>query len=115
MELYRKRLSSLREDLRNKLDRHRKKLALLTNRSGGEHVYSDHMAEMASLGAEREREVLLMERTWRTLMEVEEALQRIKKGTFGICVVCGKEIEKERLELLPFAKTCARCSEITIR
>lgn len=111
IESYRIRLLNLRKDLQEKLKKHRKKLSLLTNRNVGELVYSDHMAEMASLGAEREREVILMERTWRTLMEVEEALGRIEKGTFGVCVVCGKKIEKERLDLIPFAKTCAKCSE----
>ncbi len=38
--------------------------------------------------------------------EVKEALSRIENGTYGVCSVCGGEIEKERLEANPAAKTC---------
>ncbi len=38
--------------------------------------------------------------------EVTSALENIDKGTYGICNVCGKEIEIERLEANPSAKTC---------
>ncbi len=38
--------------------------------------------------------------------EVTSALERIEKGTYGICSVCGQEIEKERLEANPGANTC---------
>jgi RNA polymerase-binding transcription factor DksA len=40
------------------------------------------------------------------LNEVREALERIDKGTFGICTVGGEAIEKERLEAIPSARTC---------
>jgi RNA polymerase-binding protein DksA len=38
------------------------------------------------------------------LMEVKAALERIEKGTYGICEVCGKPIEIERLEANPSAR-----------
>ena len=37
---------------------------------------------------------------------VENALQAIKDGTYGICEVCGKEIQVERLEAIPYATVC---------
>jgi RNA polymerase-binding transcription factor DksA len=40
------------------------------------------------------------------LMEVDIALEKIKKGNFGICEICGKEIESDRLEANPAARTC---------
>ena len=40
------------------------------------------------------------------LTEVRAALDRIEKGTYGICEVSGKSIEKERLEAYPAARTC---------
>ncbi|MGC9031678.1 MAG: TraR/DksA family transcriptional regulator [Minisyncoccia bacterium] len=43
------------------------------------------------------------------LEEINSALNKIKKGTYGICEVCKKEIEKERLEAFPQAKTCSKC------
>ncbi len=38
------------------------------------------------------------------LKDIDEALDRIKKGTFGICLKTGKEIKEERLRVLPSAK-----------
>jgi RNA polymerase-binding transcription factor DksA len=38
--------------------------------------------------------------------EVKAALERIKKGTYGICEVSGKPIEKKRLDANPAARTC---------
>lgn len=39
------------------------------------------------------------------LTDVKDALERIKNGTYGNCEVCGKSIEKERLEANPAART----------
>jgi RNA polymerase-binding transcription factor DksA len=47
------------------------------------------------------------------LKDVNEALKRIEKGTYGKCVNCGCEcdIPEERLIALPEAKTCIKCDE----
>jgi RNA polymerase-binding transcription factor DksA len=37
---------------------------------------------------------------------LKDALKRIEENTYGVCVVCGKEIEVERLEANPTATTC---------
>ncbi len=42
------------------------------------------------------------------LEEIRRALQRIKDGTFGVCQVCGSEIEEERLEAIPYADKCKK-------
>lgn len=44
------------------------------------------------------------------LAEVNAALERIEKGTFGACEVCGKAIEKERLEANPAARSSIKHS-----
>jgi len=38
-------------------------------------------------------------------------LERIKEGTYGICVRCGKEISEERLEAIPTASLCLSCQQ----
>jgi len=38
--------------------------------------------------------------------EIKEALRRMEGGTYGICEVCSKPIEEERLEANPAARTC---------
>lgn len=40
------------------------------------------------------------------LADVEKALEHIEAGTYGRCEVCDKEIEEERLEANPAARTC---------
>lgn len=40
---------------------------------------------------------------------VDEALERIDSGGYGICLVCGSEIGDERLEALPATALCRRC------
>ncbi len=43
------------------------------------------------------------------LHEVDEALDRIKSGTYGICEECGGAISLKRLEVRPVAKYCVPC------
>lgn len=45
------------------------------------------------------------------LKNVNEALEKIKKGSYGICENCNKEMPKERLEVNPSAKKCLDCIE----
>jgi|YNPMSStandDraft_2_1061718.scaffolds.fasta_scaffold00030_13 RNA polymerase-binding protein DksA len=44
----------------------------------------------------------------RTLEDVLRALQRIENGMYGKCVVCGEEIDEERLEAIPYAEKCRK-------
>lgn len=49
------------------------------------------------------------------LQQVENALQRINQNKYGICVLCGKEIPQDRLEILPSALMCMPCQSDTER
>jgi DnaK suppressor protein len=46
-----------------------------------------------------------------TLVEIDDALNRIDAGAYGACMECGEEIPEKRLELLPFAQFCVNCKE----
>lgn len=41
--------------------------------------------------------------------QINEALDAISKGTYGVCDSCGELITKARLAVLPFARTCIKC------
>ena len=43
-----------------------------------------------------------------TLTDVREALQRIENGTYGKCISCGRPIEPERLEAVPWTPFCRK-------
>src|SRR5437773_9838177 len=47
----------------------------------------------------------------RMLAQVNEALERIKASTFGLCVACQEEVQPKRLEAVPWARHCIECQE----
>ncbi len=46
-----------------------------------------------------------------TLRDIENTLERIKKGTYGICKYCQKPIKKERLKIRPISSACIECKK----
>ena len=48
----------------------------------------------------------LREKEQQTLMEIDEALNRIEEGTYGDCEDCGEAIGARRLEIFPTARLC---------
>ncbi|MCC7409595.1 MAG: TraR/DksA family transcriptional regulator [Phycisphaeraceae bacterium] len=65
-----------------------------------------HMADVGSDHYQQEFTLGLMESERRTLREIEDALMRLSKGYFGVCVDTGLPIGKARLEVKPWAKYC---------
>jgi DnaK suppressor protein len=47
----------------------------------------------------------------RVLQLVNEALERMKEGTYGQCVECQEEVQQKRLEAVPWARHCIECQE----
>jgi DnaK suppressor protein len=66
--------------------------------------------EEATETADLENRIALEKRTKDQLAEVERALEKFEKGTYGICENCGKQINPERLEALPQALYCMECN-----
>ncbi|HEY6191309.1 MAG TPA: TraR/DksA C4-type zinc finger protein [Bacteroidota bacterium] len=71
-------------------------------------TYSTHM-EQGTDAMEREKTFLFASREGKFLNHLEDALSRIERGEYGPCTVCGKLIEKERLEAVPHAQQCLQC------
>lgn len=69
--------------------------------SGDHSAYSFHMADQGTDAMEREKAFLFASRDEKYIRQIDEALGRIKDGTYGICRVTGKEIGRERLEAVP--------------
>jgi DnaK suppressor protein len=98
-----KQLASQRNELRMRIDRHRMDAAIDRE--------LDDEAAAAVENASKDLLAVTIERERRTLIEVESALIRMKKGEYGICDHCGTEIPKARLEALPWARLCVHCAE----
>jgi RNA polymerase-binding transcription factor len=60
---------------------------------------------------ERDREIshLLTDRDRTKLLSIDQALERIEQGTYGICESCEGEITAERLKAMPFTRLCVQC------
>jgi RNA polymerase-binding protein DksA len=69
-----------------------------------------HLADLGSDTYERELSLSLLQNEEQTLEEVAAALQRIEQGSYGRCENCGKEIGRERLKAVPFARLCIDCA-----
>jgi DnaK suppressor protein len=67
-------------------------------------------AEGGSLAFEMEKELSLWQNTKDILTNVEEAIERIDEGKYGLCDECGAAIPVARLDALPYTKLCVSCA-----
>jgi DnaK suppressor protein len=71
--------------------------------------------DLASDERDREINFILNDREREKLLAIEEALQRIKDNTYGVCECgcenCEGEIQLGRLKILPFTRLCIKCQE----
>lgn len=65
--------------------------------------------DIASEERDRDINMILSDRDRRKLQSVDEALTRIKAGSYGICEECELDIAEERLKALPFTRLCVIC------
>jgi len=72
-------------------------------------TYAYHMADVGTDSQEREKSFLWYTRENNFIRFLDEALDRIKKGTYGFCIECGDPIMDERLEEVPHTQHCVRC------
>ena len=73
--------------------------------------YSNHMADDATEAFEQAKGVALRQHMEDKLLQVSDALERVKRGTYGVCQSCGQPIGAERLEVLPHASLCVDCQQ----
>lgn len=66
--------------------------------------YSLHMADSGTDNFDRDFALSLLSSDQDAVYEIEEALRRIEKGTFGVCELTGEQIPKARLEAIPWAR-----------
>ena len=70
----------------------------------------EHDPEGATVGFERAQLSSMVERARTQLAEINEALERLRRGSYGACEVCGKNIPGERLGAQPATRTCVECA-----
>ena len=65
-----------------------------------------HQGDLGTETFEREKDFSLLEQLEAEIGDLDAALRKIDEGTYGICEVCGTEIDPERLEAMPGTRTC---------
>jgi RNA polymerase-binding transcription factor DksA len=65
-----------------------------------------HPGDLGTETFELEKNVSLLEQVESELLEIEAALERLERGTYGTCQACGRPIPAERLEALPATRFC---------
>jgi len=105
LEYYKKKLQTRREELLRIIAR--------TEQEGRE-ADEDPTVDLADKAANSYTKEFLFGQTHndRSLLAlVDDALARIKKGTFGECVSCNEELQQKRLEAVPWTRYCITCQE----
>ena len=65
--------------------------------------------DLASEEREREINFILTDRDRGKLQAIEDALDRIEEGSYGVCESCESEIAEGRLQAMPFTRLCVQC------
>jgi RNA polymerase-binding transcription factor DksA len=65
-----------------------------------------HLADLGSEVYQEDLALSLLEQTDQRLEQIETALACIDNGTYGTCETCRREIPRERLEAVPYARLC---------
>ena len=103
-ESFRKRLEEERENLITQLER----LGVTEQDNPG---YSTHIADDATEVLENTKNHALRQNLQRLLGQVNDALVKFDKGTYGLCGDCGGKIDRARLKALPYATLCIQCQQ----
>ena len=70
----------------------------------------NHMAELGSDNFDQELTLSLMGSEKNALDQIGAAITRIEDGSYGRCEACGVRIPRSRLDALPYAARCVRCT-----
>ncbi|MEC8814880.1 MAG: DNA-binding protein [Actinomycetota bacterium] len=77
--------------------------SLLEDRDPGDVQFDDESGEGDTLAVERDLDLALSAQARDAVEEIDEALDRIRRRVYGVCVKSGKNIPKERLKAIPWA------------
>jgi RNA polymerase-binding protein DksA len=109
-------LAEVRADLVREIAERRadydRAMAELTHlqQSGGDGA-GDDQADAGSKTFEREQELSIANNRRDLLMQMERAMERLDKGTYGRCESCQQPIPKPRLQAFPSATLCVKCKQ----
>jgi DnaK suppressor protein len=93
-------LLARKKDINSNIEHLNDILSTPEHEQNGGHNYGD-FADKGTDAMEREKNFLFLSRDKKFLVQIENALQRIDNGTYGVCVETGQQIPRARLEAVP--------------
>ena len=105
--VYYERLMQAREAVMGQMQSHAE--SALNCSEAEKRGVTTHMADVCSDNSRHEMELRLMTEEGNVLELIENAIQRLVDGKYGICQDCGERISEARLEARPYAVYCIKC------
>ncbi len=104
---FKKRLEELRDQITQSLKGTTAEVKTPDEATG----YSQHQADQGTDDFDRTINLEVTSSEYRTLRQIERALEKIEEGTYGICDITGDEIPLLRLEAVPYAVMTVKAQE----
>jgi len=109
-EVLKRRLEEERDRLKREIEELASQASVMVGLASEHDAYGNHLADEASSDTFEHEKLLALENHLRGLLSnVEDALLKFDTGAYGKCERCGREINAERLEALPYASLCIDC------
>jgi len=109
VKAYRERLLALRERVGGEVNHVVESLHDDVDINENNSAAPVHLADVAESAVDAD--VAVLETTRGILDQINAALERVGRGTFGKCETCGTAISAQRLDALPYAAQCAHCAK----
>ena len=74
-------------------------------------LYDNHPADVGDVTLERQKDLGLLFFVEDRLAMIDDALNAVDQGKYGICEICGREINRERLQTIPYTTLCQDCKK----
>ena len=107
------KLNHFRDLLINQLRQHTEQIK--TDQAAALEFHDDGVKDSVDLSVQdlnKEIALRLGERSSRVVADIDQALLRIKEGSYGICARCSQPIDERRLEAVPTARYDAQCQSM---
>lgn len=111
---FRDLIISRREVAVQSIEAMRDRLRSLSEQASEDTAFSFHMADAGTNAMDREKTYLQLARQQKYVKSLDRALERIRRGTYGICVQTGRPIPAERLLAVPTTTQCIEAKMASI-
>lgn len=75
----------------------------------GDTQFDEESGDASTANVDREHNLHLIGQAMAIVEEIDRALAKMERGTYGLCEHCGEKIAEARLEALPYAALCVSC------